>query len=122
MQNTFLFLFSGIESVKYSKIPVSDAESRMLKVRKEYGSEGEVMYFMDGKKNVIGLLKKKTAWYILARAIREKASAAVLAFAKDKSLPASKRASKCEVRLKQIQTWLGKYRVIQIKVALFKGL
>ena len=112
MQNTFSFLFSGIETVKYSKIPVSDAESRMLKVRKEYGSEGEVMYFMDGKKNVIGLLKKKTAWYILARAIREKASAAVLAFAKDKSLPASKRASKCEVRLKQIQTWLGKLSTV----------
>ena len=26
--------------------------------------------------NVIGLLKKKTAWYVVARALREKAAAA----------------------------------------------
>ena len=45
--------------------------------------------------------------YILARAIREKASAAVSAFAKDKSEPAAKRAKKAENRLIQIQNWIG---------------
>ena len=43
----------------------------------------------------------------MARAIREKASAAVSAFAKDKSEPAAKRAKKAENRLIQIQNWIG---------------
>lgn len=30
------------------------------------------MYFIDNQRNVIGLLKKKTIWYIICRAIREK--------------------------------------------------
>ena len=71
----------------------------MSQVRKEYGFEGEVMYFVDKKDHVIGLLKKKTAWYILARAIREKASAAVSAFSKGdyKSFVLKRYQSKSEV-------------------------
>ena len=54
---------------------------------KGYGSEGEVMYFVNNKGHVIGLLKKKTAWYVLARAIREKARNAVRTFVKNPSEP-----------------------------------
>ena len=43
------------------------------------------MYFINEKGNVIGLLKKKTAWYVLARAIREKARNAVRGFVKTPS-------------------------------------
>ena len=42
----------------------------------------------------------------MARAIREKASAAVASFVKDKSEPPSKRTKKCENRLREIQKWL----------------
>ena len=40
-------------------------------IRRGHGYEGEVLYFLDDKDNVIGLLKKKTAWYILLRSLRE---------------------------------------------------
>ena len=46
-----------------------------------FGSAGS----SDEKGNVIGLLKKKTAWYVLARAIREKARNAVRGFVKTPS-------------------------------------
>ena len=45
------------------------------------------MYFVNNKGHVIGLLKKKTAWYVLARAIREKARNAVRNFVKSPSEP-----------------------------------
>ena len=60
--SSFIFIFLGIDTVTYKVIPASKAEERMTQVRKEYGYEGEVMYFVDNKDHVIGLLKKKTAW------------------------------------------------------------
>ena len=39
----------------------------LMKVRRDMGYEGEVFYFLDCKDNVIGLLKKKTAWYVVLR-------------------------------------------------------
>ncbi|KAJ3102388.1 hypothetical protein HDU97_000595 [Phlyctochytrium planicorne] len=41
-------------------------------IRRDYGNEGRVLYFLDSNGNVIGMLKKKTVWYIAIRAIREK--------------------------------------------------
>lgn len=40
--------------------------------RKDHGHEGYVLYFLDSDENVIGLLKKKSVWYIIVRALREK--------------------------------------------------
>ena len=62
--SSLIFIFLGIDTVTYKVIPASKAEERMTQVRKEYGYEGEVMYFVDNKDHVIGLLKKKTAWYV----------------------------------------------------------
>ena len=47
-------------------------DERMKQIRQGYGYEGEVLYFLDCDDSVIGLLKKKTIWYILCRATREK--------------------------------------------------
>jgi hypothetical protein len=44
----------------------------LTKIRKDHGYEGVVLYFLDSEYNVIGLLKKKTTWYIIIRAVREK--------------------------------------------------
>ena len=41
----------------------------------------KIVYFSDD--NTIGLLKKKTVWYILLRAIREKISYAVIEYKKN---------------------------------------
>jgi len=97
----------GMETVKYHVISASKAEERMQTIRKDYGHEGEVMYFINEKGNVIGLLKKKTAWYVLARAIREKARNAVRGFVKTPSESVSGSIKKTESRLRQIQTWIG---------------
>ena len=55
-------------------IEKGDVEERMAKVREGRDYEGEVLYFMDSNNNTVGLLKKKTTWYIILRAIREKVS------------------------------------------------
>merc|ERR1711962_303740 len=65
------------------------------------------MYFVNNKCPSIGLLKDKTAWYVLARAIREKARNAVRNFAKNPSEPVSGCINKTEARLRQIKSWLG---------------
>jgi hypothetical protein len=39
----------GLKTVSYEVIEASEAESRMEVVRKGYGYEGEVLYFMDSK-------------------------------------------------------------------------
>jgi len=97
-----------MKSVSYEVIETARAEERMEKVRRDAGYEGEVLYFLDARDNVIGLLKKKTAWYVVLRAIREKACAALADYKKSKAdySHASKK-KKLATRLEQIQTWIG---------------
>ena len=42
------------------------------RIRRDFGNEGQVLYFATEDDVVIGLLKKKTMWYIILRALREK--------------------------------------------------
>ncbi|CAL8101714.1 unnamed protein product [Orchesella dallaii] len=78
-------------------------EEYMNKVRRDYGHEGKVIYFLDGENYTIGLIKKKTAWYILLRALREK----VAAFSRPhESSSLNERSNKIAKRIKEIQTWL----------------
>ena len=39
----------GLKTVKYDVIEAGEAEARMEKVRKDYGYEGEVLYFLDSR-------------------------------------------------------------------------
>ena len=56
----------GLHTVDYDVIDYKAdnglLEDRLLSIRQGYGYEGEVLYFVDGNENVIGLLKKKTSW------------------------------------------------------------
>ena len=52
----------------------------MEAIRAGTGYEGMVLYFMDTEGSTVGLLKKKTTWYIILRAIREKVSHAYSTF------------------------------------------
>jgi len=98
----------GLPTVEYSMIPVSLVESRMAMVRQEYGYEGEVFYFLDESRFVIGLLKKKTVWYIICRAIREKSRWACRTMEKSaNTFTVSKACERVQQRLQEIQTWLG---------------
>jgi len=45
----------------------------MSQIRLGHGYEGSVIYLLDQNRSVIGIVKRKTIWYIVVRAIREKA-------------------------------------------------
>jgi hypothetical protein len=79
-------------------------ENYMKEVRQDWGYEGVVMYFLDSKMNTIGLLKKKTTWYIIVRAIREKLRSYVSA---KRAITVDDLKSNITKRLKQIQIWIG---------------
>ena len=98
----------GFKTVEYEVIQPTEIDDRMNKIRHDYGYEGEVLYFLDSSENVIGLLKKKTAWYIIARAIREQTANALNTWNKNgpsnyNPLASEERMTK---RLKAIKAWL----------------
>lgn len=73
-------------------------------IRKDHGYEGDVLYFVDAELNVIGILKKKTTWYIIIRAIREK----IRSYLNPKrNVTADLLEKNIAKRIKQIQTWIG---------------
>ncbi|XP_055998001.1 uncharacterized protein LOC130047336 [Ostrea edulis] len=98
----------GLSGVSYDIISTSDLDTRMKAIRQGYDYEGEVLYFMDEQGEVIGLLKKKTVWYIMCRAIREKLRSACVTKEKQSeafSLP--RVQNKMESRIHEIQKWLS---------------
>ena len=100
----------GLATATYDQVPASKAEARMQEVRTGYGYEGEVLYFLDKEDRTVGLVKKKTAWYVLCRAIREKVNTAKSQYKKDGGMSKQKEnlhIEKLERRIKEIKTWLG---------------
>ncbi|XP_022336663.2 uncharacterized protein LOC111132968 [Crassostrea virginica] len=98
----------GLSGVSYDIISTSDLDDRMSQIRQGYDYEGEVLYFMDKQGEVIGLLKKKTVWYIMCRAVREKLRAGCVSKQKQTeafSLPVVHQ--KMEKRMNEIQKWLS---------------
>jgi len=100
----------GLETANYETIPATEADKRMNDIRGGYGYEGEVLYFLDEHDETVGLLKKKTAWYVICRAIREKVSNASTAYKKDpgswtKQLSNS-HLSRIDKRIDEIRKWL----------------
>ncbi|CAL8101708.1 unnamed protein product [Orchesella dallaii] len=53
----------------------------------------------------MGLIKKKTAWYVILRALREKVSTFNSSTCSSTSMP--DRLSQIASRIKEIQSWLG---------------
>jgi hypothetical protein len=86
-------------------------EERMALVRRGEGYEGEVLYFLDQHGNTIGLLKKKTSWYVVLRAIREKVSHVHSTFKKNpggwNTETNNRHLAKMNKRLDEIQSWLS---------------
>jgi len=101
-----------IEIDKQSSLPVEEQlADHFAAIRRMRGTEGRVIYFLDKDRNVIGLLKKKSMWYIILRAIREK----LKSYSMHK--PSGSEANnygpihealnaKLNKRLKEIQKWL----------------
>jgi len=101
----------GLDSANYEVIAAHETEQRMMKVRKGIDYEGEVLYFLDKNYSTIGLLKKKTTWYIILRAIREKVSYVFSTYKKNPGAWSStenrKLLVKLNKRLEEIQKWLS---------------
>jgi hypothetical protein len=68
---------------------------------------GSVLYFLNQNDQVIGLLKKKTIWYVILRAIREKARPMLSGWEKNRKMDVSETIAKTSGRLNAIQKWLG---------------
>ncbi|KAL3860311.1 hypothetical protein ACJMK2_010450 [Sinanodonta woodiana] len=97
----------GLQTVKYEVVEMQDIQKRMRTIRQQYDLEGEVLYFLDKQGLVIGILKKKTTWYIMCRAIREKLKAAgKLQSCKPEVFSLSNVQNKMVIRINDIQKWL----------------
>ena len=103
--------YFSLDTANYDVITAEETEKRMMKVRQGVDYEGEVLYFMDNNDNTIGLLKKKTTWYIVLRAIREKVSHAHSTYKKNpggwSSQVNTQLLGKLNKRLDDIQRWLS---------------
>lgn len=98
----------GLSTVDYEVIDTEELDERMNMVRNYYDREGEVFFFVDCHRNVIGMLKKKSIWYIIVRAIREKIRTTCNKYLKNPSTFQLKQENeKIEKRINEIQTWLG---------------
>ncbi|CAF0805884.1 unnamed protein product [Adineta ricciae] len=76
-----------------------------IKYRQE--CEGSVLYFLNKDDQVIGLLKKKTIWYVILRAIREKVRPMLQHWEKERKMDVAETSRRVTGRLKAIQKWLG---------------
>jgi len=116
----------GIPTIRCEVVPLSrdDPETRATQfealqtaIRGDFGDEGKVLYFATEDNEVIGLLKKKTVWYIMLRALREKYKAYVAFLHRKRTgkpthsptLEAEKTRidSQIEKRFRAIQKWIG---------------
>ena len=106
---------SGIELAKifelntigYSVISVESLDEHMTDIRSRHGVEGEVLFFLDDNRKTIGMLKKKTVWYIVVRAIRQKVHAACMSYSKNtEAFVHGTHVHKIDQRLKEVQQWL----------------
>ncbi|CAF0760832.1 unnamed protein product [Didymodactylos carnosus] len=78
----------------------------LLSIKYRHECEGSVLYFLDDNDRVVGLLKKKTIWYVILRAIREKTRPMCSHWEKSRKMDLSETLSKTEKRLCEIQGWL----------------
>jgi hypothetical protein len=67
---------------------------------------GSVLYFLNEHDQVIGLLKKKTIWYVILRAIREKARTMIAKWEKSRQMTLTDTLERVRRRLNAIQKWL----------------
>ena len=72
----------GLSCTQWRALPMHRVGQYCERVLRAHGHEGVVLYYVDASDRVVGLVKKKTAWYVLCRALREKSKMALAAVAK----------------------------------------
>lgn len=89
----------------YEILSPDQVNNKIQQIRSNYGYEGEVFYYLDSNQAVFGIIKKKTTWYIILRAIREKGK--LMGRMMKKSLQSPSHCIELwEKRLDDIQKWL----------------
>eukprot|EP00049_Salpingoeca_infusionum_P011794 m.207661 g.207661 ORF g.207661 m.207661 type:complete len:544 (+) comp15029_c0_seq6:67-1698(+) len=103
----------GLSPVPYEAVVPANLTNYFEDVRQRVNTEGVVLYFLDKTSfdgNVVGMLKKKTVWYVLLRALREKLRTAVRAMHRNESETPATQLSKVKQRVTaryvEIQRWL----------------
>ncbi|KAK8736795.1 hypothetical protein OTU49_004647, partial [Cherax quadricarinatus] len=96
----------GFATPSYSVIATEDVINHQNKVRGELHKEGEVLYFLNKAEETIGIAKSKTFWYIMIRALREKAAYCFITRKKRHSWNLEDNILKTQKRLEELQPWL----------------
>ena len=115
----------GVPTIQYEIVPMPPGEEErriqfddlQTRIRGGYGDEGRVLYYATEANEVIGVLKKKTLWYILLRALREKFKGYCAFLSRQRAGKPNKITTlegqrdlltkQIEKRLKEIQKWIG---------------
>jgi len=96
-----------LDATEYQEISVVSLDEHIADIRSRHGIEGEVLFFLDGDRRTIGMLKKKTVWYIVVRAIRQKVHTACMSYSKNaEAFVHNAHVQKINQRLSEIQKWL----------------
>ncbi|CAL4108594.1 unnamed protein product [Meganyctiphanes norvegica] len=104
-----LFTALGFAAAPYHIIEKTNVNEFIQRSRKEINKEGHVLYYLkssNGYENVIGMAKTKTIWYVLMRALREKAVFCFTTAKKRNGWCLDDRISSTHKRFNEIQSWL----------------
>ncbi|XP_042215304.1 uncharacterized protein LOC121861526 isoform X2 [Homarus americanus] len=96
----------GFSCPAHSKISAEELEQHQNKVRSEFDIEGRVLYFLNKNEDTIGMVKFKTLWYIMMRALREKAVYFFVSSKKQQDFNLQNCVEATHRRMDDIQKWL----------------
>ncbi|KAK4307531.1 hypothetical protein Pmani_020678 [Petrolisthes manimaculis] len=96
----------GLDTASYTIIDFAKFMEQRKKIRSMTQEEGEVWYLLNDKNTTIGLIKVKTAWYTVLRALREKAVFCFTTAKKKSDWNLQDRIKSTHKRFKEIQNWL----------------
>ncbi|KAL0491929.1 ATP-dependent RNA helicase [Acrasis kona] len=99
----------GLETTTSQRFPIEQQDELFKLIRRGYGKEGSVLYYFDESDQCIGMMKKKTAWYVCVRAIREKIRSYSFKCSKgeDSEAKANSVKKRLKVTIAQKQNWIG---------------
>ncbi|KAL0483787.1 ATP synthase subunit atpF [Acrasis kona] len=101
---------AGLETVTVESFSYEQQKELFDIVRKDRGKEGSVLYYYNDKE-CIGMVKKKSAWYVCLRSVREKMKPFAERVHKkefdNEEKAVSSLKSKIRSALRQKQDWIG---------------
>ncbi|CAL4064788.1 unnamed protein product [Meganyctiphanes norvegica] len=99
----------GFIATPYKIIDRQDLDKFIQRSRNEINKEGYVLYYLkmsSGYENTIGMAKTKTVWYVILRALREKAVFTFTTAKKRNGWSLDRNINSTHKRFNEIQRWL----------------